>query len=882
MAAAPRAQVALGAAARPERADGGAALLERLLDEVIREHAGPELVEALALVSRPGGTPAGLAARSSAELGPLVRAGSMRLALENVVDEVRRARDLGARSDPDPLLAALSRAGKEGATDAPVDVRLVLTAHPTDMARRSVLTKQRAVGDALERLLEREPGIRERTRLEDEIREALAIWWDTNELRSMRPRVADEVRRKLWFFENGLYDAAGELACGYSRLVGDEDLRPPPVRFASWAGGDMDGNPNVSARTILETLRAHRELALRLLIQRVKPLRAVFSQAGTAVEASAELRDSLLRDERDLPRTVAHLAEHYPHEAGEPLRRKLAFVAARLEHTLAQTRGEPPGEPGYGGPEELLADLVAVRASLGSRIVARGRIERLIWQVRIFGFHLATLEVRENAPVLHDACRAVLPGYAAAEGEAERLAVLTRACLDECPPRRDTGVDPPAAETFDAIARATFSYGEQALDTFIASNAERPSDLLCALWLARRSGVFEPGTSTAGPAGARSRLELVPLFEKRAPLRAATATMAALYGNAAYRLHLGARAFGQEVMLGYSDAGKDEGYLASQWTLHCAQERLAAQARVWGVDLRLFHGRGGSPPRGGGPAHRLIRAQPAGTTRGRLKVTEQGEVVTAKYAHPRIALRSLEQTVAAVVDVTAGGEPGPERAWRAEMDRLARAAREAYDALVRHEPRFHALFRACTPVEILDELNIASRPAARAGRGELADLRAIPWVFAWMQTRVGLPSWFGAGTALAGGSRALQREMWSAWPFFRNLITTLESALSACDLRIGRRYLALWEGRERERLWKLVESEHERCAAAVLEVTGNAHALRPPPEALAGGARREPWLDALADFQVELLRRHRAGDPDARDPLLATVAGIAAGLRTTG
>jgi phosphoenolpyruvate carboxylase len=857
-------------------------VLERLFDEVIRERAGPELAEALALMSRPGGTRVALAAWGSAQLGPLVRACSMQLALENVVDEVRRASALGARSDPDPLLAALSRAGKEGAADTPVDVRLVLTAHPTDMARRSVLTKHRAVGDALERLLEREPGLRERTRLEDEIREALAIWWDTNELRSMRPRVADEVRRKLWFFENGLYDAAGELARGYARLVRDGNLRAPPVRFASWAGGDMDGNPNVSARTILETLRAHRELALRLLMQRVKPLRAVLSQAGAAVEAGAELRESLLGDERELPRTVAHLAEHYPHEADEPLRRKLAFVAARLEHTLAQTRGEQPDEPGYGDPEQLLADLVAVQASLGSRIVARGRIERLIWQARIFGFHLATLEVRENAPALHEACRAVLPGYAAADREAERVSLLTRACLDECPLRMETGAVPPAAETFDAIAQAVFSYGERALDTFIASNSEHPSDMLCALWLARRSGLFEPGTATAGPAGVCSRLELVPLFEKRAPLRDATATMASLYGNAAYRRHLAARAFGQEVMLGYSDAGKDEGYLASQWTMHCAQERLAAQARAWGVDLRLFHGRGGSPPRGGGPAHRLIRAQPAGTARGRLKVTEQGEVVTAKYAHPRIALRSLELTVAAVVDVAAGGEPEPERAWRAEMDRLAGAARQAYDALVRHEPRFHALFRYCTPVEILDELNIASRPAARAGRGEIADLRAIPWVFAWMQTRVGLPSWYGAGTALATGSPALQREMWSAWPFFRNLITTLESALSACDLRIGRRYLELWDGEEGERLWKLVQLEHERCVAAVLDVTGNSHALRPPPEALAGGTRREPWLDALADMQVELLRRHRAGDAQARDPLLGTVAGIATGLRTTG
>jgi phosphoenolpyruvate carboxylase len=877
MAAAPRAAAAPGAAAWAGRADGGAGLLEALLDEVLHEQAGPELVEALAILKRQGGNQGALAARSSARLAPLVRACSMRLALENVVDQVRRARALGTPADPDPLPAALTRARETRAPVDPVDVRLVLTAHPTDMARRSVLTKQRAVGDALERLVEREHGTRERTRHEDEIREALALWWGTNELRSMRPRVPDEVRRKLWFFENGLYDAAGELACGFARLVGDDEIRMPPVRFASWAGADMDGNPNVSARTILATLRAHRELALRLLVRRVKPLRAVFSQAGTAVEASAALRESLLRDERELPRTVAQLAEHYPHEAGEPLRRKLAFVAARLEHTLAGTRGEQTAEPGYGGPDELLADLDAIRASLGSRIVARGRIERLVWQVRIFGFHLATLEVRDNAPMLHEACRALLPGYAVADREPERVALLTRACLDPCPPRGETGPLPPAAEAFDAVAHAIFAYGEEALDTFIASNCERPSDMLCALWLARRSGLFERG--------AQSQLELVPLFEKRGPLRDATATMAALYGNEAYRRHLELRGGGQEVMLGYSDAGKDEGYLASQWSMHRVQERLAAQARARGVDLRLFHGRGGSAPRGGGPAHRLIRAQAPGSIRGRLKVTEQGEVVTAKYAHPRIALRSLEQTVAAVVDVTAGGVPSPESAWRSEMDRLARAAREAYDALVRRERHFHALFRRCTPVEILDELNIASRPAARAGAGEIDGLRAIPWVFAWMQTRVGLPSWYGAGTALAAGSRRVQREMWAAWPFFRNLITTLESALSACDLGVGRRYLELWEGEgqeEAERLWQLVQSENERCVAAVLDLTGNGHALRPPPEVLAGRARREPWLDALAHMQVELLRRRRAGDPDASEPLLGTVAGIAAGLRTTG
>jgi phosphoenolpyruvate carboxylase len=859
-----------------------AAVLDELLEEVLREQGGAGLVDAAAALGEAGGGDASLAAWSSAELAPLVRVCSMRLALENVVDEVRRAGDLGGPSDPDPLSAAVSSAQGGARPAAAVDVRLVLTAHPTDMARRSVLTKQRAVGDALERLLERRAGRRERERLEDDIREALAIWWGTNELRSMRPRVADEVRRKLWFFEHGLFDAAGELACGYARLCGDEPLLPP-VRFASWAGGDMDGNPNVGPATILETVRAHREVALRLLEARVKPLRAVFSQADAAVSAGAGLGESLARDERELPLTVAQLAEHYPHEAREPLRRKLAFVAARLKHTLAETRGERPPEPGYGGAGELLADLLAIRASLGSAIVARGRIERLIWQVRIFGFHLATLEVRDNASVLHAACRALLPGYAAARREQDRVALLTNACLDGAPPARDDEGAPPAAQTFDAMANVVSAYGDAALDTFIVSNAERPSDLLCALWLARRSGLFEPRSRASDAAKPRSGLELVPLFEKRVPLRRSTDTMAVLYGNPAYKLHLAARGSSQEVMLGYSDAGKDEGYLASQWTMYTAQEQLASQARVWGVDLRLFHGRGGTPPRGGGPLHRLIQAHPDGSIDGRLKVTEQGEVVTAKYAHPRIALRSLEQTVAAVVELNSHDVSPPQPAWRSELQRLARAARDAYDGLVRDERDFPAFFKTCTPLEVLDELNIASRPSARAGGGGMDGLRAIPWVFAWTQTRVGLPSWYGAGTALESGRTELLREMWSGWPFFRNLLTTLESALAGCDLAIGRRYLELSDGDEQvQRLWARICAEHERCVAGLRAVTGNGHALRPSPEALAGRARRAVWLDALASMQVELLRRHRAGDPDAREPLLGTVAGIATGLRTTG
>jgi phosphoenolpyruvate carboxylase len=359
--------------------------------------------------------------------------------------------------------------------------------------------------------------------------------------------------------------------------------------------------------------------------------------------------------------------------------------------------------------------------------------------------------------------------------------------------------------------------------------------------------------------------------------------MGALYGNAAYREHLRARCQRQEVMLGYSDAGKDMGYLASQWTLYTAQEDLARQAAARGIELRLFHGRGGSTSRGGGPAYRAILSQPPGTVGGRIKITEQGEVITAKFSDRRLAVRSLEQTLAAVIHATIDPAAPPESAWRTEMARICEAAWAAYHELVHEEPDFAAMFRGCTPIDVLGELNIGSRPVARTDRADLGGLRAIPWVFAWMQTRIGLPSWYGAGTALAGGDLDLQREMYSGWRFFRGAVTTLETALAASELTIGERYIELASDREAaERLWALVRAEYERCEERVLAITEHARVLAPTPSALARHAWRLPWLDALSFLQVELLRRYRAGDDAAREPLLATMAGVATGLRTTG
>ncbi len=636
--------------------------VQRLLDEVLVYEGGPDLVQTLCRLEsaaghwRRGSEPAGLRAAvqglDNDRARAVIHACSMRLAVGNLAADVERLRDHGA--------SGRGRLREPGDDDPELDVRLVLTAHPTDVARRSVLSKHRTVSACLEQLDDPRLEADDRLALEAEVGEALAIWHATDEVRCLRPRVQDEVRRLLFFFESALFDATAEFA----RSHGHGGAARIPLRFGSWAGGDMDGNPHVTPATILDTVKAHRALALTLLIERVLPLRRQFSQAEKMLRITGGLRESLARDERELPETAAELAARYPHEAREPLRRKLAFVLARLRGTLAQTVGDGESQATYASSAELCDDLEQIRASAGAPAVMSGRIERLIWQARVFGFHLATLEVRANAPELHTACRALLPGYDETRTETERTGLLTRACLSLEPPApmpiaREPTETPRAAAAFDAIARATAAYGPDAIDTFIVSNAEQASDILCALWLARRSGLFKPprGVPSRRPR-ATSKLELVPLFERRLALERATETMGALYSNAAYAEHLWARRRRQEVMLGYSDAGKEMGYVASQWSIYHAQERLVRQARERGLALRLFHGRGGSSSRGGGPAQRSIGAQPPGSVGGSIKITEQGEVVSAKFSDQRLAVASLRETARAVIN--AGRRPGPE------------------------------------------------------------------------------------------------------------------------------------------------------------------------------------------------------------------------------
>ncbi len=880
--------------AAPRDLDRDIALLERLLGNVLVEQEGRAFRDRVfwlrdrcaALRADPTGPDgdqliAEIRRLGSTQLGPLVRACSMSLQLSNIAEELERLRrrrehDADDQAPQRESLAAAAAAtagvppARRARALADLDVALVMTAHPTEVTRRSIFDHQQRVWALMEVLDDPRIGPRRRRVIEDELRETLTVWWQTDDVRALRPHPDDEVRRTLLHVESVLYDALPDLLLELSRTLGpawpyrgagDPEPERMPVRFGSWAGGDMDGNPNVGPETVAATLRRHRQTALRLLAERVDRLAVGFSQSEDRVFATQELRASLDRDARELPAVVFRGAS-----ATEPFRRKLTYVAARIERAVEREPG------GYPDADALIADLELLRDSCGSKQVARGRIARLLVQARTFGFLVAALDVRQSAGPLQHATGALIDGYSDAD-EAGRQRLLV-AELGRPPAAAVTVDDADAATTIagiGAVARAVDADGPAAIGRLIIAMARRPSDVLCTLFLLRHAA----GT------GAVPAVPIVPLFETVDDLAAAEATMGVLYATDAYAAYVARGGGAQEIMLGYSDSAKDGGFIASQWGLYAAQERLVAQADARGVAVRFFHGRGGSTSRGGGPHHRAILSQPPGSVRGRIAITEQGEVLSQRYPHPELAVRSLEQTLSAVVLATLTPPDAPSPAYRAELDALSRASRESYRALVFGDDRFPRLLHQAAPLAELSEMNIGSRPAKRGGVAGVDGLRAIPWVFAWMQNRILLPAWYGAGTALEQGDRALQREMAERWPFFRTIISMLEMSLFKSDLGVAERYLALVDDDVRE-LWGPIRDEHERVRRAVLDLRGTANLLDASPALQRRLAHRNPWIDPLSHIQVDLLRRSRDGDEAARGPLLSTIGGIAAGMRNTG
>lgn len=857
--------------------DRDTALLEALLGDVLEEQEGRTFrdrlfwLRATAARVRSGDERAAGAlvdfvrSQNTSALEPFVRACSIQLHLANIAEELERLRrrrhyDSDASA---PQRESLASAAGTGVQHPPaevaemlrrLDVRLTMTAHPTEATRRSVFNHQQSVSRAMERLDDPRLGRTQRRELEAELREILTVWWQTDAIRRVRPLVEDEVRRILFFFEAVLFDAVPVLEAEVSRSF-ERPWPPavPAVRFGSWAGGDMDGNPEVTPDSIRRTLRLHRTTSLRLLRARVEALAEQSSQAEQRVFVSPALEASLEVDGNEMP----DIAARRPNNQQEPFRRKLSFVGARLDGAL---RGLPHG---YREAEQLEEDLELLRESSSSRRVADGALARLLCQVRTFGFHLAALDVRLSAHDVRSAIEQMAPGFAAAD-EPQRADLLATAL--------ENGTEWPS-DAFAEIAAGLSEYGPSALGSVIISMVERPSDVLAALALMRRAGIGVGETRT---------LPVVPLFETVDDLARAHTTMAGLYEHPMYAAQLSACSRRQEIMLGYSDSAKDGGFLASQWELYSAQERLLTDADSRGIELRFFHGRGGSTSRGGARTHRAILAQPPGSIRGRMRITEQGEVISQRYSHGELSVRSLEQTLSAVILATLSRDREVPDRYRREAQRFADRSRAVYRALIYEDGRFEAFLARASPLDALTQLNIGSRPASRSGKWTVDQLRAIPWVFAWMQNRMLLPAWYGAGTALEEGDRELQQEMLDRWPFFAMLCSTLEMSLFKSDLGVAERYLELLGSDPARELWKPIRAEHDRVVRAVLEISGTDALLESAPALMARLSHRNPWTDPLSHMQIDLLRRARAGDRDAERPLLLTINGIAAGMRNTG
>ena len=804
-------------------------LLGTILGDVLVEQEGPWLLELVERIrratrdARRGGTVAGDGLVSALEpraQALVLRAFGLYFQLANLAEQHHRLR----RRREDARDGRIARESLEDAFrtlgSVPADelaarargtsIRLVITAHPTEATRRTVLLAHIRLAEILVQLDDARLSARERREAERRIAEEVTLLWQTDEVRHDRLRVTDEIRHGLWFFEHSLMSAATDLFGEWrERLPG----APAPIGFGSWIGGDLDGNPATGPASIADALERARRLALARYLAEVRALAVEIASARSLVRISDELEASLARDEAALP---GYAAEIGARNELEPYRRKLSFMWWRL------------GNDGYESPDELIDDLRTIRESLaahGGGRVADGRVARLERMVELFGFHVASLDVRLHA--------------------------------------RELGTER-AREAVQAAAAARRRHGPRAVDTLVVSGTSSANDVLQALTL---------GDET---------LSLVPLFETIDDLERAPAILGELLDDGDFAARVAERGDNVEVMVGYSDSGKDGGYLAAQWAIHRAQEALAAVAADRGVELTIFHGRGGSAGRGGGPTHAAIASQPPGHPPGRVKLTEQGETVSFKYGLEGLARRNLEAALAGTLLATFPervSEP-PTEADRRELDRLAAVSRETYRRFVWDEPRFVEFFRSFTPVDELALLEIASRPARRPDDADfLSSLRAIPWVFSWTQNRTLLPAWFGCGAAFAAAGAETLRGLYERLPFFRATVDNLEMTLAKSSLSIARSYLALVSDPS---LFETIAAEHERAVAGVLAATGVSRLLERQPILRRSIELRNPYVDPMNAVQVELLRRYRAGDAAAQLPLLRSIAGIAAALRNTG
>ncbi len=737
-----------------------------------------------------------------------------------------------------------------------LQLTVVFTAHPTQATRRSELRKLYRIASVLEDHARYRPGPAERARGEATVRGEVADLWLTDEVRDQRPTVGDEVKSVLWYLEDVFWPlyprVAARIEDAFARVYGEPlGFHPAPLLLHSWVGSDMDGNPRVTAEVFETTLHTHNERRLFRLVSEVRSLRRAISISSGRVAVPQRLHDSIAEDEARLPELLPRVV---PHANREPWRRKLAIVEARL---VAAQNGRPGA---YAHPDEFVADLEVVASTLeeariGSHAIVP--VRELQASVRSMGFTIAESEMRVPAEDARAAVAFLQRGEAPTEGARRLLAALHR------------------------LANAQARGGEWPCRTLILSMASSADDVLAALACARAAGLWDDARGCA-------TIDVAPLFETKQALDDGPAILHALFADATNRHHVERRGV-LEVMVGYSDSTKEVGFLSANAALRRALEQMPKVADEAGVRLRLFHGRGQTVARGGGPAWEAIVAQPPGSVAGLYKQTEQGEALDQKYARPVLALQSLETLLAGALLHTAGAEPRPppadESRYAAVFDEMAEAGRLAYRGLVWETPEFLAFFEAASPLGEIAELNLGSRPSKRKAGG-LETLRAIPWVFAWNQNRMLVPGWYGVGIALEGiaareGGMQLLREMYERWPFFKRVIDNAEMVLATSDLRVAARWARLATPEARDAVWPRIREERRRTLRMIREVTCRAP-LANQPQLKRSLRRRRRYVEPLSYLQLELLRRKRAGEAGCDAPLLLSISALAAGLRSTG
>lgn len=793
--------------------------------------------------------------------------------LKSGLQEIRRA--LGQQYTEDQLQTLLRQ----------LEIQPVLTAHPTEARRRTVSDHLQRIAELHQRWESSAPTEYHRRQLEAAILEVLEILWLTEQTRALRATVEEEVDRVIFFFEKSILPVIPLFYRRLEEATGSSEIHPSLLTFGSWVGGDRDGNPAVTPQISLHTADLHREVILHHYSLALARLKDQLSHSERLRPVSAEIVEEI---EEQIMYGV--FLEESPEriEPREVYRRYLDLLELRMEKTRQRQID------GFENPQQFLHHLLLLRESLnkgGAPRSAQGLLKDLIYQVQTFGFHLATLDFRDHSRKLTLAVEQVFaftsrPWKGPARKQRQRL----QEELDRFPklghPEGELGE---VLNQFRAIRRIQDQHGEQACNRYIISMTHRSLDLWKAIYLASSAGLVQ-----RSPQGWTSRLDFVPLFETIRDLRHCTRLLEEWFSDSIYRQLLHSRKDVQEIMLGYSDSNKDGGYLAANWELYRAQRMIVETAARHHVKIRFFHGKGGPIDRGGALSYETILAEPSSAAGGRMRITEQGEVISAKYSNPVIALRNLEQLCSAVIQaawLTRQEPQGLPESWKEAIAQLSQESLEAYQGLVWQDADFPSFFFQATPIDVIEHLTLGSRPAKRPSGKGLRDLRAIPWVFAWTQSRYILAAWYGLGRAVEafcqGSSRSslkLLQNMYREWPFFRTLLDNAQMSLAKADLYIAREYAELVENRDLgKRIFTRIDEEYQRSCQVVLQITGQKALLDNAPVLQESIRLRNPYVDPLNFLQVRYLREWRENrSAELLNLLRLTVHGIASGMKSTG